>query len=435
MATIVFMPFHFASDLNPTFALARKLRNRGHHVHYLCIPDTEPRIRSQGFDFTPIFSRAFPEGTLAKQSESEAQGKRYGISEFRDRFRGTCEALREGELDRATGHLQPDLLLTSSGTPWVGIAACQTGIPVISFSSTLISVEDSAVPPIKTNFIPKHTLLSRLRTWFEWRKLFLHRRLYSGDWNISRDLKKLARHFGYPVSKIDFRVETWPRLLLPELVFFPEELDFPRPRKPEGAFFIEAAVDIQRRDGDFPWDQIDEDKPLVYCTLGSLLPFKFPARASQFFQTFMDAMAQRPALQGVVTIGNYLKAGEFNCPGNVLIAAHAPQVEVLKRASLMVSHGGVTGVKESAFMGVPMLLIPVYYDEFGNAARVVYHGLGARLQLKEVSAVELGRLIDRLLKDSSYSVRAKLMSERLRNLEHQSPGVAIVEDILSGLST
>ena len=79
-----------------------------------------------------------------------------------------------------------------------------------------------------------------------------------------------------------------------------------------------------------------------------------------------------------------------------------------------------------------MLLMPVYYDEFGNAARIVYHGLGARLRLKELSALELGRLIDRVLEDSSYSARAKLMSEKLRNLEQQSPGVAIVEDILSG---
>ena len=83
-------------------------------------------------------------------------------------------------------------------------------------------------------------------------------------------------------------------------------------------------------------------------------------------------------------------------------------------------------------MGVPMLLIPVSYDEFGNAARVVYHGLGERLRLKEVSAFELGRLIDTVLSDPSYSARAQLMSEKLRNLEHQSPGVAIIEDILAG---
>jgi MGT family glycosyltransferase len=431
MATIVFMPFHWASDLNPTFALAGKLRERGHRVHYFGIPDTAERIRSQGFDFTPVFSRAFPEGTLAKQYESEAQGKRYGISEFRDRFRGTCELLREGELASVTRDLHPDLLLTSSGTPWVGIAASQTGVPVMSFCSTLISVEDSAVPPFSTDLIPKPTRLSQLRIWLEWKKLFWYRRRHSRDWDISDDLKSLARDFDYPLEKIDFRVETWPRLLMPELVFFPKDLDFPRARTPEGVVFIEGAVDIQRRDGDFPWEQLDDNKPLVYCTLGSVLPFKFPERASQFFQTFMDAMAQRPALQGVVTIGNYLKADEFNCPGNVLIASVAPQIQVLKRASLMVSHGGVTGLKESAFMGVPMLLIPVSYDEFGNAARVVYHGLGERLRLKEVSASALGSLIDRVLSDPAYSARAKLMSEKLRSLERDSPGVAIVEDILA----
>jgi zeaxanthin glucosyltransferase len=431
MATIVFMPFHWASDLNPTFALAQKLGNRGHRVHYFGIPDIAERIRSQGFDFTPVFSRAFPEGTLAKQYESEAQGKRYGIDEFRDRFRGTCELLRKGELDHAIRQLHPDLLLTSSGTPWVGIAASQTGLPVITFCSTLISVEDFAVPPFSTDLIPKPTWLSHLRIWLEWKKLFWHRRRYSGGWNISEELKALARDCSYPLEKIDFRVETWPRLLLPELVFFPKELDFPRARTPEGAFFIEGAVDVQRRDGDFAWEQLDDSKLLVYCTLGSLLPFKFPARASQFFQMFIDAMAQRPALQGVVAIGSYLKADEFNCPDNVLITSYAPQIQVLKRASLMVSHGGVTGLKESAFMGVPMLLMPVSYDEFGNAARVVYHGLGERLRLKEVSAFELGRLIDRVLRDPSYSARAKLMSEKLRELEHQSPGVAIIENILS----
>src|SRR5947209_5184798 len=131
MATIVFMPFHWASDLNPTFALAKKLRDRGHRVHYLCIPDTEARIRAQGFEFTSVFGSVFPEGALARQYESDSQGKRYGVAEFMERFRGTCELLREGEIERATRGPQPDLLLTSSGTPWIGIAACRTGIPVV----------------------------------------------------------------------------------------------------------------------------------------------------------------------------------------------------------------------------------------------------------------------------------------------------------------
>jgi UDP:flavonoid glycosyltransferase YjiC (YdhE family) len=61
MATIVFMSCHWASDLSPTFALASKLRDRGHRVHYLGIPDTAERIRSQDFDFNPpLLVESFP---------------------------------------------------------------------------------------------------------------------------------------------------------------------------------------------------------------------------------------------------------------------------------------------------------------------------------------------------------------------------------------
>ena len=221
MANIVLMPFHWASDMNATFALARKLQNRGHHVHYLCIPDTEERIRAQGFDFIPIFSRVFPSGALAEQHSSEAKGKSYGPVEFRARLREMCELLCDSEISNSTRGLHPDLFLTSSGMPWVGIAARKTGVPVVAFSSTLISVSDPEVPPFGTGLIPAHTSLSRLKTRFAWKKLFLRRRLGRRAWDISGELKELARRCDYPLNQIDFKVETWPRLLLPELVFCP----------------------------------------------------------------------------------------------------------------------------------------------------------------------------------------------------------------------
>ena len=72
MANIVFMPFHWAADMNATFALARKLQNRGHSVCYATIPDTEERIRAQGFEWVPIFAEVFPKGELARQDAAEA---------------------------------------------------------------------------------------------------------------------------------------------------------------------------------------------------------------------------------------------------------------------------------------------------------------------------------------------------------------------------
>lgn len=433
MATIVFMPFHWAADMNASFALARKLQNRGHRIVYLTIPDTEDRIRAQGFEWLPVFNQVFPKGELEKQSASETQGKAYGAAEFKTRLRGMCELLSKNEISRATSSIKPDLFVISNGMPWVGIAACKTGVPVIQFSSTLISVEDWSVPPFGTNLVPDGSLLSHMRILLAWKKLFLRRRFRKREWNISGELKTLARDCGFPRDKIDFAVETWPRLLLPELVFCPQEFDFPRRKASHGAYFVEASIDLQRKDDSFPWARLDE-RPIIYCALGSLLTTKAAPRAARFFQMFLDAIKARPALQAVVAIGNYLKPEEFNCPANALLVSHAPQVELLKRCAVMVGHGGFSSVKECIYMGVPMLLVPLYYDEPGNAARTVYHKIGLRLQWEEVSADTLGACIDRLLEDGKYRDNIRKMSQKFVEIEERSPASQIIEETLAGSS-
>lgn len=431
MATIILMPFHWAADMNASFALARKLKNRGHRVVYLTIPDTEDRIRAQGFEWLPAFNQVFPKGELEKQSASEIQGKTYGPAEFKARLRSMCELLRNSEIGRATSAIRPDLLLVSSGMPWVGIAACKTAIPVIQFSSTLISVEDWCVPPFRTNLVPDGSLLSHMRILVAWKKLFLRRRFGNHAWDISSELKTLARDCGFPRNKIDFSVETWPRLLLPELVFCPKELDFPRRKVPE-AFFVEASIDLQRKDASFPWARLEERRPIIFCALGSLLATKAAPKVSRFFQMFLDAIRERPALQAVVAIGGHLKPEEFDCPTNALLVSHAPQLELLKRCAVMVGHGGFSSVKECIFMGVPMLLVPLSYDEPGNAARVVHHKIGLRLQLEEVSAISLGACIDTLLENDAYRDNIRRMSQKFVELEERSPACQIIENTLAG---
>jgi zeaxanthin glucosyltransferase len=434
MANIVFMPFHWAADMNATFALARKLQHRGHRIYYATIPDTEDRIRAQGFEWVPAFREVFPKGELARQDTAEVQGQAYGAEQFRNRVRKMCDLLREGEINRATREIKPDLLVVSSGMPWLGIAASGSGsgIPVIQFSSTVISVEDSLVPPFRTNLIPSGSLSSRLKIAYTWKKLFLRRKFRNKRWDISGELKQLARDCGFPVSKIDFSVETWPRLLLPELVFCPPEFDFPRRKMPAGAFFVEASIDLERAETTFPWPRLQPEKPLVLCALGSLVTVRAAPQAARFFQMFLDAISQRPSIQAVVAIGSVLKPENFNCPENALLVPHIPQIELLKQCAAMVGHGGFSSVKEAIFMGVPMLLVPLAYDEPGNAARVVYHGLGLRLDLEQVSPATLGNSIDRLLNDGSFLANARRMSQKFIEMEQRSPACEIIAKMLAG---
>jgi len=427
MATIVLMPFHWAANLNATFALAKRLRQRGHRVIYLCIPDSEERVRSQGFEFLPVFEPVFPRGALDEQYTNEANGRYLGIAGFRSRVQGMCELMLRGEIESCLEDVRPDLFVVASVTPWVGIGAWKTGVPVMTFSSSLISVWDPAVPPFETTLIPGRGVLSRTRTRLAWRRLFLMRRLLDPlRLAVFDDVKAFARRCGYPPEEIDFQVETWPALRLPNLVFCPPELDFPRQRLPAGTAFVEPSVDTGRRDAEFPWDRLRPDLPLVCCALGSLAPFKYARPAARLFQAFLDALAERPQWQGAVAIGRYLDAGAFRCPPNVLLVDEVPQLELLERASLMVSHGGFSTVKECIFQGVPMVLLPIFYDHPGNAVRVVHHGLGVLGSFK-ASARRLGGWMDAVMEDSSYKERVMRMSRIFRDWEARGPGVELVE--------
>lgn len=436
MANIVIAPLYWQADINATFALAKRLRELGHRVLYACIPDTEERIRAQGFDFVPLFSTVFPPGTLAAQYADEAAGKYLGAAGINARVEAMCELSRNGELATATGNFHPDLFLVSNHLPWTGIEAWKTGLPVVMFNSLIVSTPDSLAPPVNSHTIPGSGVATRIKVLWEWRKLTLRRKLLEGISGLSKTaayIKKLAISAGYPVKDIDFDALPWPRLPLPELVFFPACFDFRRAAPIKDAFYVEPSVDEDRKDKDFPWEKLDS-RPLVYCSLGSLVTFKYLASSRRFFEAFLEAMEQRSDLQAVVAIGNYLKPDEFRCPENVILTDDAPQVALLKRASVMVGHAGSGCIRESIYYGVPMLLLPSTFDGPGNAARAVYHGLALRADFQKISAQELKESIGKLLAEPSYSEAARQMSRKFVELQKQGPSVAIIEGVLAGRS-
>ncbi|HKR93727.1 MAG TPA: nucleotide disphospho-sugar-binding domain-containing protein, partial [Candidatus Angelobacter sp.] len=197
-------------------------------------------------------------------------------------------------------------------------------------------------------------------------------------------------------------------------------------------FFVEASIDLERTETAFPWSRLQEGKPIILCALGSLITVRAASQAARFFQMFLDAIRQRPSIQAVVAIGSALNPESFNCPQNALLVPYVPQIGLLKQCAAMVGHGGISSVKEAIFMGVPMLVIPLSYDEPGNAARVVYHGLGLRLDMAQVSPDTLGSSIDRLLNDGSFPANARRMSQKFIELEQRSPACDIIEKMLAG---
>jgi len=81
-------------------------------------------------------------------------------------------------------------------------------------------------------------------------------------------------------------------------------------------------------------------------------------------------------------------------PANCIVVKNAPQVELLKRSALCITHAGLNTALESLTQGVPMVAIPVSIDQPGVAARIAYTKTGRYVPLQEMTAPRLSALID-----------------------------------------
>jgi UDP-glucoronosyl and UDP-glucosyl transferase len=88
-------------------------------------------------------------------------------------------------------------------------------------------------------------------------------------------------------------------------------------------------------------------------------------------------------MQVVLSVGRNVNPGDLErIPPNTIVVRIAPQIELLKRAALCITHAGLNTALEALAQGVPMAAIPIGYDQPGVAARIAYHGVVKKQQMQ-----------------------------------------------------
>jgi UDP:flavonoid glycosyltransferase YjiC (YdhE family) len=145
-------------------------------------------------------------------------------------------------------------------------------------------------------------------------------------------------------------------------------------------------------------------------------------------------VALRPDWQLVLGTGANLSVTDFHSiPSNALLVNFVPQLEMLKRASIMITHGGFNSIKECIFFGVPMIVFPIIRDHPAITARVVYHGLGLRGNLQNASVEQIHQLIKRIDQDPSFKTRVEAMGREFRRIEELESASQIIQAVVDGL--
>lgn len=439
MAFIVFNMLEEPGHIIPSFKLARSLAARGHRVGYLETLDFEQTIREQGFEFFPLFAELYPRGYVARHQRLDRFAR---LREKHRKIDAEIALFEMGAIEARIRDLGPDVLLVDHAVNAVALAARAVSVPCAIVNIILPDGEEPGIPPLDSPLAFGRGLLSRLRVELAWKRHHALRAAKKRLLDPARRLgipidprpdwadwvRKYAGRCGVTPEQIDFRTTfSVPSLLsFPELCLCPKDFDFPRSTRPHRVHV--ESIDVARHEDETPaLDASLTGRRLVYCSVGTQ-GHRYPL-VGKLFQALLSAARDLPGYEFVIATGGAASLGVI--PENVHPIAKAPQIRLLRRASVAITHGGLGTVKECIYLGVPMIVFPQMYDQPGNAARVAHHGLGAVGSEKHLSPASLRDLILHVDTDPEIRRRMDRMQRRFHEVESSGIGVSRVEALMN----
>jgi MGT family glycosyltransferase len=159
----------------------------------------------------------------------------------------------------------------------------------------------------------------------------------------------------------------------------------------------------------------------VYLSLGSL-----GGADVGLMQRLVDALADSPH-RFVVSTGP--QGDKIRLASNMVGEQTVPQTKVIPQVDLVITHGGNNTTTEALHFGKPMVLLPLFWDQYDNAQRMHELGFGIRLATYEFTPDELNDAVDRLLGDTDLRQRLATIGSRIRARDGLTRGADIIEAV------
>ena len=119
-----------------------------------------------------------------------------------------------------------------------------------------------------------------------------------------------------------------------------------------------------------------------------------------FYRLCLEAFGNS-AYQVVLSIGQRMDVAALRpIPDNIIVHAHAPQLALLERADLFITHAGMNSINEGLYYDVPLLLVPQQLEQALLAQRVVDLGAGRKIRNDRISAESLRQMTAQMLQDT-----------------------------------
>lgn len=366
--------------INPTLPLVRELVQRGAEVTYYLTPAYRQAIEATGATFCAY--EAIPDDYFESHGLDGSNPPKTALTLIK-----TAQAILP-DLLQITRDLQPDIILYDSMCPWGWMVGEVTGIPHVSSMSlfmfdTLLLIRSGAsgalIPMMLRNFgkIPKFNRIA-------------------GELNKQYGIKNPGfAQFLNATGKITISYTS--KMLQPA-----------GDKMPSSIKFVGPAIEPRLDNSDFPFDQLS-GQPLIYISLGTVIN-----QNVAFYRQCIEAFGGKP-YQVVLSIGKKTDIAALGAiPANFIVRNFVPQLEILQKASLFITHAGMNSVHEGLYYHVPLLLVPQQVEQRYVAMRIQMLNAGLMLASTTPSAADLLSNAQRILQDAKFKQGAAEVGKSLK---------------------
>lgn len=402
--------------LYPMSTLGYELIRRNHRVTFFGILDIQARTVESGFGFYALGLNQFPLGSLATISERLGNLKGVAALQYSIEVVVKVTELLLQELPSAIQATNVNALLIDQTTFGANTVANHLGIPYITIANALMLNSEIDIPPYITTWAYNPTWWTRLRNWT------IYYLINQASQPIKKTVSKYCQLWNLPnLTKIEDNFSP-----LAQISQQPCEFEFPRPRLIKNFYFTGPFHDSASRIAiEFPYSKLT-GQTIIYASLGTL-----QNRLRNIFYIIAKA-CENLDVQLVITLGGGSSIDEFlDLPGSPIVVEYAPQLELLKRASLTITHAGMNTTLESLSEGVPMVAIPIAHDQPGVARRIQWTGVGELISLNQLNSERLQQAIKRVLSDVKYKNSAAKFQEKIKQCNGVYKAADIIDQVIS----
>ncbi len=424
--TILFWPESAYGPTNQCVGIGKVLLERGHRVVFAAESSWGGKLEPFGFEEELVDLAAPPEGD-AGEGDAGAFWKEF--------IRETSPEFRKPTIEQLATFVQPTFQALIDGAMY-----CEPRLrEIIEKVKPDVVVEDNVVcfPALVTADAPYVRIVScnplemkgsRVAPTFSG-----YPQADSSDWKQFR-FEFESTHRDMWSSFNDFVVKSGAPVL-PDLEFihtskvanlyvYPAEADYVGERPLDSTW---TRMDSSVRSTDEPYEiptevaNRPEGSALVYLSLGSL-----GSADVDLMKRIISVLGKTPH-RYIVSMGP--AHNEYVLAENMVGSEFVPQTRIIPQVDLVISHGGNNTVTEALHFGKPMVLLPLFWDQYDNAQRMHELGFGKRLATYAFTDQEMMDALNSLLDDQGLRVRMAAIGEKIRSRNGTELGADVIERV------